>query len=154
MFNLSVGHIVVIVVVAILIFGERLPQVAAEAAHWLLKVKRSLSDLRRDSGIDREIQEVRRAVENAVPREVRSFNVERSLQDGVQTLKQAVAAPVVKELESVREAVTMPEHETPGPEHRLLEDRREARAPREDQPAVNPVASDPLAPPPAAFPRP
>jgi len=105
MFNLGATEIVVILVVAILIFGPRLPQVAAEAAGWVMKLKRSLNDLRRDSGIDREISEVRRQVENAVPREVRSFNVERSVKQGVETLKQEVAAPVAKELESAAEAV-------------------------------------------------
>src|SRR5690349_6914603 len=121
MFNLGATEIVVILVVAILIFGPRLPQVAAEAAGWVMKLKRSLNDLRRDSGIDREISEVRRQVENAVPREVRSFNVERSVKQGVETLKQEVAAPVAKELESAAEAVK-------AEPRKALEDRREPSA--------------------------
>ena len=133
MFGLSAIEIVVIVVVAILVFGERLPQVAAEFAGWMMKLKRSLSDLRRDSGIDREIAEVRRSVENAVPREVRSFSVERSMQQGVQTLKAEVAAPVVDEFKAARDALT-------------LDDRRELPAPREAAPALSPAPTDPAAP--------
>ena len=145
MFNLGVTEIIVIVVVAILIFGPRLPHAAAEMAGWVMKFKRSLSDLRRDSGIDREISEVRRQVENAVPREVRNFNVERTVKQGVQSLKQEVADPVAKELESAARAAQLEPHEG-------LEDRREPTA--EQAPAVSPAAPDPEAPPGASDPRP
>ena len=141
MFNLGPTEIVVIVVVAILIFGPRLPQVAAEFAGWIMKLKRSLNDLRRDSGIDREISEVRRQVENAIPRDVRSFNVERSVNQGVQTLKNEVAKPVADELESARDALTQ-------------DVRREPLGHPEDRPAVTPPAADPEAPPAATDPRP
>jgi Sec-independent protein translocase protein TatA len=144
MFGLSAIEMVVIVVVAILVFGPRLPQVAAEFAGWMMKLKRSLTDLRRESGIDREISEVRRAVENAVPREVRSFNVERSLQEGVQTLKKEVAEPVVKELEAVRDAATkdptQDRKETPP-------DRRDDATLPQGPATVSPAETDPQAPP-------
>lgn len=111
MFNLGPTEIVAIVVMAILIFGPRLPQVAAEFGSWLMKFRRSVSDLRRDSGIDREIMEVRRQVENSVPREARTFDPARSLRQGVEGLKREVGAPVIEELSAARGA--------------LLEDRRE-----------------------------
>lgn len=141
MFNLGPTEIVVIVVVAILIFGPRLPQVAAEFAGWIMKLKRSLNDLRRDSGIDREISEVRRQVENAVPREVRSFNVERKLNEAVESVKQDIAKPVADELEAARDAVTK-------------DVRREPLGHPEESPAVTPLRADPEAPPAATDPRP
>ncbi len=135
MFGLGPTEIVVIVVVAILIFGPRLPQVAAEAAGWIMKLKRSMSDLRRDSGIDREFSEVRRQVENAVPRELRNFDPARSVQTGMETLKHDVAEPVVKELRSAHDA--------------LMDDRREPIGPAAVPSAV--TAPDPgLGAPPAA----
>ncbi len=115
MFGLGPTEIVVIVVVAILIFGPRLPQVAAEAAGWIMKLKRSMSDLRRDSGIDREFSEVRRQVENAVPRDLRNFDPARSLQTGMETLKRDVAEPVVKELRSAQDALMEDRSEPVGP---------------------------------------
>ena len=61
--NLNVIEIVVIGVVAVLIFGRRLPEVASQAAHGLAKARRSLQDLRRQTGIDEELRQVRRTVE-------------------------------------------------------------------------------------------
>lgn len=63
--GLSPIEIVVIVVVAILVFGQRLPQVAGETAATLQKVKRSLADLRRETGIDQEIYRAKREFEEA-----------------------------------------------------------------------------------------
>lgn len=61
--NLNVVEIVVIGVVAVLIFGRRLPEVAGQAAHGLAKARRTLQDLRRQTGIDEELRQVRRTVE-------------------------------------------------------------------------------------------
>ena len=64
-FGLSFAELVVIFVVAILVFGQRLPQVAGETAATLQRVRRSLSDLRRETGIDQEIQKAKREFEEA-----------------------------------------------------------------------------------------
>jgi Sec-independent protein translocase protein TatA len=66
--GLSIQEMVVIVIVAILVFGPRLPQVAGEAAATLQRVKRSLADLRRETGIDQEIARARREFETSVRR--------------------------------------------------------------------------------------
>ncbi len=75
--NLGPSEIVVIAVVAILVWGRRLPEVAGQAAGVVQRMRRSLDDLRRDTGIDREIQNARRAVDEAVPRGVRTLDVRR-----------------------------------------------------------------------------
>jgi Sec-independent protein translocase protein TatA len=133
MFGLSPIELVVIAVVAILVFGPRLPQVAAEAGGWVVKLKRTLTDMRRDSGIDREIAQARREVENAIPRDVRSFDPSRAIVGGVQRLKRDVAAPVVEALESVQQDA--------------LRDRREPASHAEAPAELSPVESDPAAPP-------
>lgn len=137
MFGLSPIEFAVIIVVAILIFGPRLPQVAAEAAGWIVKLKRSLNEIRRDSGIDREIAEVRREVENAVPRDLRSFDPRRAAQEGAQRVTREVAGPVLAEAESLREEWAL--------------DRREPAPPRDANPddAPTPITPAEPGPPPA-----
>ena len=66
--NISLLETVVILVVALLIFGDRLPQVAARVYAEIRRLRRTLDDLRRSSGIDREIREIRRSVEDAAQR--------------------------------------------------------------------------------------
>ncbi len=64
--NLSFGETLVIGVLAILFFGKRLPEVAAQAGAKLQDLKRSMNDLRRDIGLDdqlREAQERMRVLE-------------------------------------------------------------------------------------------
>ena len=140
MFGLSPIELVVIVVVAILVFGPRLPQVAAEAGGWVVKLKRTLSDLRRDSGIDRELAQARREVENAIPREVRSFDPARAIGGGVQRVTRDVAGPVVEALESVRQDT--------------LSDRREPAPAAEPPVELSPAESGPALPPAATVPPP
>ena len=57
-YNLSFGEFIVIGVLAVLIFGGRLPEVAARTFHYFRRFRRSLEDLRRETGIDREIQKI------------------------------------------------------------------------------------------------
>jgi TatA/E family protein of Tat protein translocase len=64
-FGLSPIELLVIVVVAIVVFGQRLPQVAGETAATLQRFKRSLTDLRRETGIDQEIYKAKREFEEA-----------------------------------------------------------------------------------------
>jgi Sec-independent protein translocase protein TatA len=75
--NLGAQEIVILVVVAIVVWGRRLPEVAGQAAGVVQRMRRSLDDLRRETGIDREIQNARRAVDEALPRGVRTLDVRR-----------------------------------------------------------------------------
>ena len=66
--NLGVTEMVVILVVAVVVFGRNLPQVAVQAAAQVAKLRRSLTDLRRETGIDDELRRAKREFEQAVPR--------------------------------------------------------------------------------------
>ncbi len=72
LFNLSLGELVAIGVVALLVFGSKLPEVAAQLAVQVQRARRTLQDLRRETGIDREMWEVRRRFDEAMPRDVES----------------------------------------------------------------------------------
>lgn len=64
--SLSLGETVLIVVIAILVFGKRLPQVAGQLTGQIVRARRALSDLRRETGLDEELRQARDAVHEAV----------------------------------------------------------------------------------------
>ncbi len=66
--NLGLSETIVILVLALLIFGDRLPQVAARTYAEVRKLRRTLDEMRRSTGIDRELREIHRSVEEASER--------------------------------------------------------------------------------------
>lgn len=68
--NLGPIEIGVALILSVLIFGRRLPQVAGQGMRHAARARRYLEDLRRESGIDRELHDVRRTFSDAA-REVR-----------------------------------------------------------------------------------
>lgn len=58
--NLSVGETVLIAIVAILVFGERLPQAMSRAYREFLRFRGQIDKLRRESGIDQEVRNIKR----------------------------------------------------------------------------------------------
>lgn len=90
--NLGAQEIVILAVVAIVVWGRRLPEVAGQAAGAVQRMRRSLDDLRRETGIDREIQNARRAVDEAVPRGVRTLDVRREARKLVEEATRPAAA--------------------------------------------------------------
>jgi len=63
--NLGLIEIVVILVVAVLVFGKDLPQAASKAYAQMRKLRTALEDLRRETGIDRELRNIERSVREA-----------------------------------------------------------------------------------------
>jgi Sec-independent protein translocase protein TatA len=63
--NLGPLELVLIAVVAVLVFGKDLPQAASRAYLQVRKLRGALDDLRRDSGIERELREIERTVREA-----------------------------------------------------------------------------------------
>ena len=89
LFGLSPIEMIVVLVAAILVFGGRLPQVAGEAAATLQKVKRSLTDLRRDTGIDQELAKAKREYDEA-QRKARAIDVAGTVKREVHGARQEV----------------------------------------------------------------
>lgn len=63
--NLGMFEMLVVAVVAILIFGKNLPQAASKAYLQVRKLRNAVDDIRRESGIDREIRDIERTVREA-----------------------------------------------------------------------------------------
>jgi Sec-independent protein translocase protein TatA len=68
--NLGGVELLIVMVAGLLVFGKRLPQVAGDAAKQLVKLRRSLDEAWRDTGMQQEIQNVKRDLENAIPRDL------------------------------------------------------------------------------------
>lgn len=74
-FNFGTLEILCVAVVAVLVFGRKLPEVAVQAAQVVQKLRRAMTDLRRETGIDEELRRARRTIDEAVPRDLRRMDV-------------------------------------------------------------------------------
>src|SRR5262245_7934201 len=63
--NIGPPELILIAVVAVLVFGKDLPQAASKAYLHFRKLRSAVDDLRRDSGIDRELRNIERSVREA-----------------------------------------------------------------------------------------
>lgn len=63
-------------VIAVLIFGRRLPEVAGQAMSHVARFRRTLDDLRRETGIDREFRDMRRQFDDASREATRMLEAE------------------------------------------------------------------------------
>jgi Sec-independent protein translocase protein TatA len=93
-FGLSWVELFLVLFVGLLLFGGNLPKVAAEAASWIVRLKRSLNDLRRETGIDREIENARREIEATVEANVRAQEMQQKLTDTIaRPFREALTPP-------------------------------------------------------------
>lgn len=70
--NLGPIETAVVVMMAVLIFGRRLPEVVMELLRALHKLKTSLTNLRSEVNLDSELRDLQRSVHDVVPRDLDS----------------------------------------------------------------------------------
>ena len=58
LWNVSWFEIVLVAILAVVVFGGRLPQVAGQVVRVMAKLRRTFDGLRRDAGIDRAMRDV------------------------------------------------------------------------------------------------
>lgn len=63
----SGGEVLVALLIGLLLFGGKLPEVAKDIGRTFFKLRRSVNDLRRETGIDETIRDLKREAENAKP---------------------------------------------------------------------------------------
>ena len=63
--NFSPMELALVAGLAVIVFGKRLPEVAARAYGQFRRMRASLDDLRRETGIDRELREIEYTVRDA-----------------------------------------------------------------------------------------
>ena len=62
--NLSFTEVLLVLVVALLVFGKRLPEVAVRASSQFVKARRTLTEMWRQTGLEDELRRVRRDIES------------------------------------------------------------------------------------------
>lgn len=79
--NLDTTELLIVLVGAVLVFGKRLPEVAAQAGSQLSKLRRTLDDAWKESGVDKEVRDMQRSIESirdAVPRDLSAASIART----------------------------------------------------------------------------
>lgn len=64
--NVGASETLLLIVVAVVVFGGRLPEVARDALRVVNKVRRSFDEIRREVDLDGELHRVRRDVERRI----------------------------------------------------------------------------------------
>jgi len=60
--NLAPLELLLVGVLAVLVFGRRLPEVAVQAARILQRARDAFGEMRREAGIDDELRDIRHSV--------------------------------------------------------------------------------------------
>ncbi len=63
--NLGPSELILILILAVLVFGKDLPQAASKAYLQVRRLRNAVDDLRRETGIDRELRNIERTVREA-----------------------------------------------------------------------------------------
>ncbi len=137
LWNLDLGEMVVIAVVAVLIFGKNLPEVAGRLFGQLRRVRRTVDDIRRETGIDRDVRDIRRSF--------RDIEQEAKVVDPLGTPTASTPAAYMRHLEdhsetdpAAEEPVTTDEDQADSPETPAPEaERRTGEEDAEDESAYS-----------------
>jgi Sec-independent protein translocase protein TatA len=75
--DIGMGEVLLIGIVGVLLFGKRLPEVASQAGAQLVKFRRSLQQVKAETGMDQEVRKIQRTLEEAIPRDLSVGEVAR-----------------------------------------------------------------------------
>ena len=68
--NLGGVELLIVCIAGLLVFGRRLPEVAGQAGKQLVRVRRSIDAAWRETGMEKELRDVRRDLDAAIPRDL------------------------------------------------------------------------------------
>jgi Sec-independent protein translocase protein TatA len=102
--NLGTGELLLCAVAALLVFGRRLPDVAAQAGASLSKFRKGLDDAIHESGVEKEI----RKIKDALPTDMSMRDVARAATRKVEDRMREISAEAEKVEKDVADAVKAP----------------------------------------------
>jgi len=107
--DLGFPELLVIGIAGILLFGKRLPEVAGQAGQQLVKLRRSLQQVRTETGMDQEVRKIQRTLEEAIPRDLSVGEVARLASARVQERIESARKEIDKEVgQPLAEATAAP----------------------------------------------
>ncbi len=98
---------IIIVMAALMIFGSNLPEVALRAVAHVMRFRRAVAKMWRDTGLEDELRRVRRDIEMSIPREA-DFDVKEPLSKAVQSNDARAAAERARETAERSARSTLP----------------------------------------------
>lgn len=101
--NLGTPEIILCAVAALLVFGRRLPEVAAQAGASLSKFRKGLDDAIHESGVEKEIQKIKQAMPTDLSVRDVARAATRKVEDRMRELN-AEADKIGKEVEDALQA--------------------------------------------------
>jgi Sec-independent protein translocase protein TatA len=134
--DLGFYELLLIGVVALLVWGKRLPEVAAQAGAQVAKLRRALQDVKSEVRVDTDLRKFQRAIEDAVPRDLSLGDVARKATSEVERRLRETRAEIEEGLGRPAPGASAPPNGSPTPE---------APAPRESEapPAAPDAAKEP-----------
>ncbi len=110
--DIGMSEILVIGIVGVLLFGKRLPEVASQAGQQLVKFRRSLQQVKAETGMDQEVRKIQRTLEEAIPRDFSVGEVARlasaRVQERIQSARKEIDAEIEKPLAQATEPAAAP----------------------------------------------
>lgn len=97
--DIGYGELLLIAVAGVLLFGKRLPEVASQAGAQLTKLRRSLQDIKHETGMDHEVRKIQRTIEEAIPRDLSVGEIARLASNKMQERIEATRKEIVAEAE-------------------------------------------------------
>ena len=107
--NLGTGELILCAVAGLLVFGRRLPEVAAQAGATLSKFRKGLDEAIHESGVEKEI----RKIKQALPTDLNVRDVARAATRKVEDRMREISAEAEKIEKEVTDSLQPPEEPPP-----------------------------------------
>jgi len=116
--DIGFTEILVIGIAGVLLFGKRLPEVAGQAGQQLVKFRRSLQQVKAESGMEQEVRKIQRTLEEAIPRDLSVGEVARlasaRVSERIQSARRELDEQVGKPLADAPDSSPAPAAPPPG----------------------------------------
>ena len=102
----------IVCIAGLLVFGRRLPEVASQAGKQLVKVRRSIDAAWRETGMEKELRDVKRDLDTAIPRDLSIADMARlasaEMDKRVKANEKSASAPAAPEADASKPGESAP----------------------------------------------